>query len=44
MKLIKEELDTLQKKYKELNRVEFIKFVYATHPPKNEQHKLEEVV
>ena len=43
LKLIKEEYDVLEAKFKQLPKTEFLKFVYTTHPPKKEKHKLGEV-
>ena len=43
MGLIKVELDELTLKQYSLTRLEFLKFVYKTYPPKNPEHKMEEV-
>ena len=43
LKLIKEELDVLTMKQAALGKLEFLQFVYKTHPPKNPEHKLGKV-
>ncbi|KAK7108007.1 uncharacterized protein [Littorina saxatilis] len=43
LSLIKEELEVLNKKKNELGRLEFLKFVYTTHPPKLTVDELEEL-
>ena len=43
MKLIREELSVLCQKQDSLTKLEFLKFVYKTYPPKNPEHKLGEV-
>ena len=43
MKEIEEELNLLNKNFENMGKLEFLKFVYATHPPKNTAHKLKEV-
>ena len=44
LNLVKEEVEILEKKFQELSKAEFLKFIYATHPPKKEEHKLGEVI
>ena len=44
LNLVKEEVEILEKKFQELSRAEFLKFIYTTHPPKKEGHKLGEVI
>ncbi|XP_070196958.1 uncharacterized protein [Littorina saxatilis] len=43
LKLIKNEVDVIKKKHGDLGKLEFLKFLYTTHPPKNPEHKLGEV-
>lgn len=43
MGLLKKELDELALKQNSLTKLEFLKFVYTTYPPKNPEHKMEEV-
>ena len=43
MKLIREELDVLREKQDSLTKLEFLKFVYKTHPPKKPEQRLGEV-
>ena len=43
MKLIREELKVLCQKQGSLSKMEFLKFVYKTHPPKKPEHKLGKV-
>lgn len=42
-KLIKDELGMLKLMHAEMGKLEFLKFLYETHPPKNPEHKLGEV-
>nr|KAG5694170.1 hypothetical protein BaRGS_016016 [Batillaria attramentaria] len=43
MKLIQEDVDKLTKKFNEATKIEFLKFVYTTYPPKDKRHKLGDV-
>ncbi|PVD22212.1 hypothetical protein C0Q70_18018 [Pomacea canaliculata] len=42
MKEIKDDLDKLTEKFAMSSQSDFLKYIYATHPPKNPNHKLDE--
>ncbi|XP_025112284.1 uncharacterized protein LOC112575017 [Pomacea canaliculata] len=42
MKEIKDDLDKLNEKFTKSSKYDFLKYVYATHPPKNPKHKCDE--